>query len=396
MYKSISHQLVAPNLDSYFVSRRWKVQADYKSEYEVSFLKGIFDLDNATLASSYQSCGRALIFVDSKIYDAYHEKIRDYFVYHKINSFIINIHSAEEKNTFQTYQYIIDNIVSFKPNDSCGPIVAIGGSVITDTIVFACSTYRYGVPCIRIPTTLMGMINSSMGVKCAINYNSIHIGSSHHPCSKNYIDTTFLKTLPEKHIECALAEIIKMCLISSEDLFLQCELYLDRFFQHDDMSKAEPILAEVIYLMLKELPVKCHHKQDKSKMDFGNTWSTGIKLSDASILHGHATSIDMAYTLCISEICGLLDQKESDRIFELMSRAHLPIFHPLMTDFQFVKNAIESSKKHRGGQLNLPVPFSIGEYIFLDDLEDSLLREAQELYLVRINQEYPISKNLSA
>ena len=117
------------------------------------------------------------------------------------------------------------------------PIIAIGGGVLLDIVGFACSIYRRGIPYIKVPTTLLAIVDASVGSKVAVN----HFGrrnrlGAYYPPIATLIDKKFIKTQSEREIINGIAEIFKLAVIKSPELFAlleeNAELLIEEKFQH--------------------------------------------------------------------------------------------------------------------------------------------------------------------
>ena len=130
---------------------------------------------------------------------------------------------GEENKTVEHYLSILRELDSFPIHRRDEPIIAIGGGVLTDVVGFVASSYRRGVPHIKVPTTLMGYVDASIGIKTGINFNGNknRLGSFDPP-EKVFLDKSFLKTLPKRHILNGVCEIIKLAIIKDAEFFSTC------------------------------------------------------------------------------------------------------------------------------------------------------------------------------
>src|SRR5574337_2166952 len=126
--------------------------------------------------------------------------------------------------TVDAWLGILHELDAFPIHRRDEPIIAIGGGVLTDVVGFVASSYRRGVPHIKVPTTLMGYVDASVGVKSGINFNhhKNRLGSFEAPLQV-LLDRAFLATLPHRHILNGVCEIIKLALINDVALFVQLE-----------------------------------------------------------------------------------------------------------------------------------------------------------------------------
>src|SRR5215207_258830 len=199
----------------------WHVSHQRIIEYEIVNCENIFDLQNEALLSVGKiENARRFVIVDANVNQHFSEAIREYFSFHKIETKILVFPSGEENKSVDRYLDILHELDNFPINRRDEPIVAIGGGVLTDIAGFVASSYRRGVPHVKVPTTLMGYIDASVGVKTGINFNNHknRLGSFEPP-KKVFLDRNFLKTLPRRHLLNGMCEMIKLAVIKDSMLF---------------------------------------------------------------------------------------------------------------------------------------------------------------------------------
>ena len=126
-------------------------------EYEVVNTSNIFHPQNwALLSTGKIEDTRRFVVVDENVDKHFHTEIRDYFSYHHIEAKVVNFPGGEENKTLDHYLCLLRELDSFPIHRRDEPIIAIGGGVLTDIVGFVASSYRRGVPHIKVPTTLMG------------------------------------------------------------------------------------------------------------------------------------------------------------------------------------------------------------------------------------------------
>src|SRR5512138_2186213 len=203
---------------------RWiskRVRYQHTIEYEVVNSPNLFDRENPALLSVGRVAGaRRFVVVDSNVERYYSAAIRDYFAYHHVQAKIVTFPGGEENKTAERYLSIVRELDAFPIHRRDEPIIAIGGGVLTDEVGFVASSYRRGVPHIKVPTTLMGYVDASVGIKTAVNFNNHknRLGSFEPP-KKVLLDRNFLKTLSERHILNGVCEMIKLAVVKDLTLF---------------------------------------------------------------------------------------------------------------------------------------------------------------------------------
>lgn len=350
---------------------RWRVTYQRPIEYEIVNAPGLFELQNEALLSVGKiRGGRRFVVVDGNVARFYGDKIHSYFAHHEIEAKIITFPGGEENKTVDAYLGILYELDSFPIHRRDEPIIAIGGGVLTDVVGFIASSYRRSVPHIKIPTTLMGYIDASVGIKTGINFNGHknRLGSFEPPL-RVFLDRDFLKTLPRRHILNGVCEIIKLAVIKDAGLFslLECHGAQSAAINFQDERGGE-ILNRAISSMLEELEPNLYEENLARKVDFGHTFSYGLETRhEAHLLHGEAVLLDIVISTLIARGRDLLSEQETCRIFSLIDRLGIVLNTEVLDSGLMWENLLERVE-HRNGYQRVPMPDSLGNCIFINDI----------------------------
>jgi 3-dehydroquinate synthase len=263
-------------------------------------------------------------------------------------------------------------------------LIAIGGGVCSDIVRLAASLIRRGIRFICIPTTLVGQVDASIGIKAAVNFEGrkSFLGS-YYPADEVLIAPQFLSTLPTDQLAAGFAEILKIAIVHDEKLFEMVEAegagLLKSHFSHPSDMAADMIWS-ACQAMLEELAPNIYEDQSfERRADFAHTFSPRLECASGfSLSHGHAVAIDMAFSSAISHHLGYLNSDEFFRILRATTRLHLPIMSPHLT-MENCRAALAEAAHHRGGCVNVVVPVGIGDATFIrhaSSLPDKLLRRS--------------------
>ena len=167
--------------------RTWSVKTELPVEFKLTYSADIFNPENKDILN-LSSSNRRIIVIDAEVYDLYKDKIEEYFHVNKLESRILCIDCKEENKTWKN----LDRILEFYEQTGIlrrEEIIAIGGGVLLDIVGFACGIYRRGIPYIKIPTTLLAIVDASVGSKVAVN----HMGrrnriGTYYPPTVTFID----------------------------------------------------------------------------------------------------------------------------------------------------------------------------------------------------------------
>ena len=198
---------------------RWRLTASKPHEYQITYAPNLFDLDNLSLLEPNAS-SRRLVFVDSNVYVNFSETITEYFEVNSPGSIVISVEANENLKTLDSSLVLIRHMEDFGLLRRSEPIIAIGGGSLLDSVGFACSIYRRGVPYIRIPTTLLGIVDVSVAIKTGVN----HLGrrnrlGTYYPPTAVFLYRKFIKTQSDREICNGLGEILKLAIIEDLSLF---------------------------------------------------------------------------------------------------------------------------------------------------------------------------------
>jgi 3-dehydroquinate synthase len=370
----------------------FRVEGYEKIEFSLTYVDGAFDIENKELAQQYEKFGRCLAIIDANVHQFYGDQMQAYFTYHDIDLTVFPIIITETKKTLESFELIIDAFANFNLIRK-EPVLVIGGGLITDVAGFACAAYRRSSNYIRIPTTLIGLIDASIAIKVAVNHRKLknRLGA-YHPPKQVILDFSFLKTLPTDQVRNGMAELVKIAVVANVEVFNLLDAYGEQLLEtHFGYIDATPEIKEVAHRVtyeaiktMLELETPNLHELDLDRViAYGHTWSPTIELAPHSpIFHGHAVNIDMALSATIAAKRGYITTQERDRILGLMSRLGLALDHPVM-DIDILWRATEAIKSTRDGLLRAAMPKPIGTCFFMNDLSreelDEALREHRSL-----------------
>lgn len=353
------------------------VEGYEKIEFSLAFVNGAFDIKNPELADSYRNFGRCLAVIDANVNRLYGSQICEYFKYYDLDLTLFAITISEPAKTIATFLSIVDAFSDFNLVRK-EPVLVVGGGLVTDVAGFACAAYRRSTNYIRVPTTLIGLVDAGVAIKVAVNHGKLknRLGA-YHPPKKVLLDFSFLGTLPTDQVRNGMAELVKIAVVSNAEVFeLLCEYGEDLLRTHFGYVDGTPLLRDVAHRVtyeaiktMLELETPNLHELDLDRViAYGHTWSPTLELAPSvPLFHGHAVNIDMAFSATIAQNRGLISTDERDRILGLMSRLGLALDHPLL-DSDLVWHATESISLTRDGLQRAAMPKPIGECYFVNDL----------------------------
>lgn len=281
----------------------------------------------------------------------------------------IVIPSGEKFKDRKTKEYIENEMFKLKV-DRKGLIVGFGGGVVGDISGFVAATYLRGINFILVPTTLLSMVDSSIGGKVGIDtpYGKNTIGAFHQPKAV-IIDVSFLDTLPEVQFKNGLVEIIKHSIIRDRELF--------EFLSQNRgsiISKNYESLVKIIEWscrIKKEIVEKDEKETGLRKiLNFGHTVGHAIEtMSNYKVLHGFAVSVGMSVESLISRNIGILSDEDYMSILKILEDYQLPTnlrdIKYKLSDKDIIKliDLMKGDKKSLKFNINMSLPRTIGEMV---------------------------------
>ena len=287
------------------------------------------------------------------------------------------IPDGEAYKTMDMVQRILDKALTEKLDRKC-TFVALGGGVIGDMVGFAAAIYQRGVNFVQVPTTVMAMVDSSVGGKTGVNHplGKNMIGAFYQPQCV-LIDTDTLQTLPDRELQSGISEIIKYGLIRDAELFEWLEDNMERLIQRDPTALQYAIQRSCEN---KAAVVAADEKENnlRATLNLGHTFGHAIESGSGygTWLHGEAVAIGTAMAATMSAKMGWIDPALVQRIYKLLERANLPAELPPdspMDQATFLKY-MAADKKVANGQLRLILlKGELGNCVFTGDFDTTAM-----------------------
>lgn len=305
------------------------------------------------------------IITDDFVKKTHGTAIKKLFEENDIPYHLFSIPSGEHSKNAETLMDLADKLLKqkFTRDDA---VIGIGGGVVGDLGGFLASIYLRGVAFIQVPTTLLAMVDSSIGGKTGIDMAAGKnlIGTFHQP-KKVYMDTNFLKTLPLTQIQNGLGEIIKCAIIRDAKFFTYIEQNAEKILARDPTVLNKIIIQSC---SIKKRIVENDENESGERMlvNYGHTYGHALeKASHYSIPHGFAISVGMIIANTIAEQETGLPHKDSLRIKNLLKKVGLPYEIDKKYSMKHLKEMTKNDKKVRNGMLHMILPIKIGKAVIV-------------------------------
>jgi len=259
-------------------------------------------------------------------------------------------------------------------------VVALGGGVVGDLAGFAAATWMRGVDFVQLPTTLLAMVDSSVGGKTAVNLpqGKNLVGAFHQPVAV-IADTDTLATLPQRELCAGLAEVAKYAAIGDAAFMEWLERHADALLARNPESLASAI------------ETSCRHKAaivsrdeteqgERALLNFGHTFGHALEsvAGYGTLLHGEAVAIGMLLAARLASALDRAPASDAARLEALLARLQLPTAVPAGLRADALLEAMRLDKKAVSGRLRLILWRRLGEAEIVDDVADTAIRSVLE------------------
>lgn len=271
-----------------------------------------------------------------------------------VESFVIP--NGEGSKSLSRYESLLDSMLMFRMTRSDG-LVALGGGVVGDLTGFAAATYQRGIEFFQLPTTLLAMVDSSVGGKTAVNltHGKNQVGAFWQP-SCVVCDPSALDTLPQEQLLCGCAEVIKYAVLGDVRLFC----LLEDCMRNSSLSKSlEDIITTCVNIKRDIVHRDEFDRGGRMVLNLGHTIGHAVEaLSGFRQLHGQAVAIGLVMISRAAMKRGLLPESDFYRILGLVKGFGLPYSTEYSKEELFLASL--SDKKAAGDSITVVVPVAIG------------------------------------
>ncbi len=311
--------------------------------------------------NEYHKDAKIVVITDGNVAPIFHDRIKDCLP----KAMIIVVEPGEQSKTMQVAEQLCQDLLEdgFTRNSV---VIGLGGGMITDLAGFVASIYMRGVAFIAMPTTLLGMIDASVGGKTGVNLGAKNIIGTFYPAEVILIDLDFLKTLPEHEMKTGVAEVIKYAAVL--DASLEKVLMSDEIDFIKILEKGLRTKATVCNKDLKEGGVR-------KILNFGHTLGHAIEyLSKYKLSHGEAISIGMVLANKIAQKLGKQSKETGERIEAMLKRYDLPTEMPKNIKLKDAIEMVYRDKKMEGEEVSFILSTGIGKHEIVKLTPKKLMR----------------------
>ena len=272
------------------------------------------------------------------------------------------VSAGERTKSLETFGKVLDFLAANRVNRQ-GVLWVVGGGVVGDLGGFAAASYLRGIKYVQVPTTLLAMVDSSVGGKTGINLSAGKnlVGAFHHPCAV-FIGREFLQTLPAREFAAGMAEVVKYGLLGDPALFTQLEqkavdarsVELPAVIRRCCQLKADVVRADEFELAAEG---------GRALLNLGHTFGHAIEqvTGYTTYLHGEGVAIGLAGAARLSHKLGLLSVTDVGRVEHTLAAHQLPVRLRGPLPLAELQTATTRDKKNRADGLRFVILNSLGQ-----------------------------------
>lgn len=329
------------------------------ASYDILIAPGLVQqLD--TILTEYCPAARYALISDSQVAKLYGEAIAHQLSGAGLQVELITFPAGEWNKTRDTWASLSDRMLAAQLGRD-GAVIALGGGVVNDVAGFVAATYLRGVPLVQVPTSLLAMIDSSIGGKTGVDVPAGKnlLGAFHQP-RVVVADPELLASLSSVQLAAGLAEAVKHGVIADAEYFAFLEGEYAAIF-----AKHAPALERLVRRSVEiKAAVVAQDERETGRraiLNFGHTVGHAIEAtSKYEVLHGEAVAIGMVYEGRLAESLGIAAAGTAGRIQATLERLHLPVARPEGSQVDDLIAAMRADKKVRAGEIRLALPRAIG------------------------------------
>ncbi len=318
--------------------------------------------------------GRHVLIVSNEtVAPLYLQRVRDVLAGGALSTVVLA--DGEQYKTFANVERVLAAMATLGASRDA-TIIALGGGVVGDLAGFAAACWMRGIAFVQMPTTLLAMVDSSVGGKTGVNLPAGKnlVGAFHQPHAV-VIDTDCLDTLPAREYRAGLAEVVKYGAIGDATFFAWLEAH------------AEALMARDTHALLHAIATSCRHKAavvardehergERALLNFGHTFGHALEAECGygHLLHGEAVAIGMLQAARLSTLFGRAPASDATRLHVLLERLDLPTAMPEGVDVERMLARMQLDKKAISGRIRLVLWQALGAAELVDGVDLASIR----------------------
>ncbi len=336
------------------VTVRVPIREERDASYDIVIGRGLLAGLEALLRKDCPAA-RYVVITDSHVSKLYGDVVAS-----RLHAELLQFPAGEWNKTRETWAMLSDRMLAAQlGRDSA--VIALGGGVVGDVAGFVAATYLRGVPYVQVPTTLLAMIDSSIGGKTGVDVPAGKnlLGAFHQP-RLVVTDLDVLASLAPVQLAAGMAEAVKHGVIADAEYFAFLEREREGVTAKDP-DALEHVVRRSVEIKAEVVAADQREAGRRAILNFGHTIGHAIEATARfEVLHGEAVAIGMAYESRLAEALGVADRGTAERIGGLLERYQLPLELPDTATVDGLVAAMQLDKKAREGTVRFALPKAIG------------------------------------
>ncbi len=340
--------------------------------YRIAIGPGLLD-DGAALAAHVR--GRHVLIVsDTHVAPLYASALAATLQPHipKARTIVTCLPAGEAAKTLDGFAELMRELADFgATRDAC--VFALGGGVVGDLAGFAAACWMRGIDVVQLPTTLLAMVDSSVGGKTAVDLpQGKNLVGAFHPPRAVFADTATLRTLPERELRAGFAEVVKYGAIVDAPFLDWLEAHADALLARDGAALSEAITRSCAHkaAIVERDPFE---RGERALLNFGHTFAHAIESEQGygGLNHGEAVAVGMVLAARLSTALGLAPNADGERLYALLARFGLPVALPPGLEAEALLARMRLDKKAQASGLRFVLWDGAGAARVVADVADS-------------------------
>ncbi len=316
--------------------------------------------------------GPLAVVTDSNVGPLYADQIEDALC-------VITVPAGERFKTLATVQTIYDRLLA-AGFDRAGTIVALGGGVVGDMAGFAAATYMRGVDFVQCPTSLLAMVDASVGAKTGVDLpqGKNLVGAFKQPTAV-LADIATLQTLPPEEFAAGMAEVVKHGLIANPDLLARLEIgdWQLTARSRSSISNLQSLIADAIEVKRDVVQEDPFEQGRRATLNLGHTFGHAIEqASGYAVRHGEGVAMGLVAAANLSARLGFCSSDLQSRIEDVLAKLDLPTCIPANLSPAALYQAMGSDKKKAAGSLRFVLIRDVGHVFVMGDVAETAVLAA--------------------
>lgn len=330
--------------------------------YDVAITPGALD-HAAEIIRRVAPGHRYALVTDSNVGPLYAGRVARQFTAGEV--VVCTVPAGEVHKTRESWAAVTDRLLDARFGRDT-TVISLGGGVVCDLAGFVAATYMRGIPVVHLPTTLLAMIDASIGGKTGVDAPAgKNLVGAFHPPTAVVVDPQVLDTLPLAELRAGFAEAIKHGAIADDTYFhfLQdrAPVLLAEHPAERDQGGLARVIGESVRIKAGVVATDEREKGARKTLNFGHTIGHAIEhASGFALRHGEAVAVGMAVESEAAERAGIAERGTAERMRNALRRAALPTERPVTISGETILNAAVTDKKSRAGAAEYAVPARIG------------------------------------